>query len=225
MSIPRNLSFLAQGASATGVLSATYGGTGLATLTANNILLGNGTGTVNFVAPGTSGNVLTSNGTTWASTAPSATTSIANGTSNVSISSSAGSITMQTAGTSAVTVDTSQNLLFNSGYGSVAAAYGCRAWVTFTGVTTVSILASANVSSITRNTAGDYSINFTTAMPDANYSAGALCVGTGNANGRGGVEICNTANPTSSVFRIVTCAMQNISIPRDTPWCQVAVFR
>jgi hypothetical protein len=43
------------------------GGTGRATLTANNILLGNGTGTVNFVAPGTNGNVLTSNGTTWTS--------------------------------------------------------------------------------------------------------------------------------------------------------------
>jgi hypothetical protein len=45
------------------------GGTGLATLTANNVVLGNGTGTPNFVAPGTNGNVMTSNGTTWTSTA------------------------------------------------------------------------------------------------------------------------------------------------------------
>ena len=51
MSIPRNLSFLAEGASATGVLSAANGGTGL-------------------TSPGTAANVLTSNGTTWASTAP-----------------------------------------------------------------------------------------------------------------------------------------------------------
>jgi hypothetical protein len=43
------------------------GGTGLATLTANNVLLGNGTSAVQAVAPGTSGNVLTSNGTTWQS--------------------------------------------------------------------------------------------------------------------------------------------------------------
>ena len=43
------------------------GGTGLATLTANNVMLGNGTNNVTFVAPGTSGNVLASNGTTWAS--------------------------------------------------------------------------------------------------------------------------------------------------------------
>jgi hypothetical protein len=44
-----------------------HGGTGAATLTANNILIGNGTSAVAFVAPGSSGNVLTSNGTTWAS--------------------------------------------------------------------------------------------------------------------------------------------------------------
>ena len=46
------------------------GGTSLATLTANNVILGNGTSTPLFVAPSTSGNVLTSNGTTWSSTAP-----------------------------------------------------------------------------------------------------------------------------------------------------------
>jgi len=46
------------------------GGTGLSTLTANNVILGNGTSTPLFVAPSTSGNVLTSNGTTWQSTAP-----------------------------------------------------------------------------------------------------------------------------------------------------------
>lgn len=45
------------------------GGTGLATLTANNVILGNGASNPTFVAPGTSGNVLTSNGTTWASAA------------------------------------------------------------------------------------------------------------------------------------------------------------
>jgi hypothetical protein len=48
------------------------GGTGSRTLTANNVLLGNGTSALQVVAPGTSGNVLTSNGTTWQSTAPAA---------------------------------------------------------------------------------------------------------------------------------------------------------
>jgi hypothetical protein len=46
-----------------------YGGTGLATITANNLMVGNGTGAVSLIAPGTSGNVLTSNGTTWTSAA------------------------------------------------------------------------------------------------------------------------------------------------------------
>lgn len=48
------------------------GGTSLTTLTANNVILGNGTSAPTFVAPSTSGNVLTSNGTTWQSTAPAA---------------------------------------------------------------------------------------------------------------------------------------------------------
>lgn len=52
-------------------LAVASGGTGAATFTANNVLLGNGTSALQTVAPGTSGNVLTSNGTTWSSTAPS----------------------------------------------------------------------------------------------------------------------------------------------------------
>lgn len=46
----------------------------------------------------------------------------------------------------------------------------CRAWVNFNGTGTVAIRASFNVSSITDNGTGDYTVNFTTAMPDANYS-------------------------------------------------------
>jgi hypothetical protein len=56
----------------TGTLGVDQGGTGLTTLTANNVILGNGASNPTFVAPGDSGNVLTSNGTTWASTAPAA---------------------------------------------------------------------------------------------------------------------------------------------------------
>lgn len=56
--------------SSTASVSAANGGTGLTTLTANNVLLGNGTSAVQLIAPSTSGNVLTSNGTTWASAAP-----------------------------------------------------------------------------------------------------------------------------------------------------------
>lgn len=52
-----------------------------------------------------------------------------------------------------------------------APMYACRAWVNFNGTGTVAIRASGNVSSITDNGTGDYTVNFTTAMPDANYSA------------------------------------------------------
>ncbi len=58
------------------------GGTGLNTLTANNLIVGNGTGNVTFVAPGTSGNVLTSNGTTWSSAAPDVRTVFNQSTAN-----------------------------------------------------------------------------------------------------------------------------------------------
>jgi hypothetical protein len=57
-------------AGTTGTLSADRGGTGATSLTANNVLLGNGTSALQVVAPGTNGNVLTSNGTTWQSSTP-----------------------------------------------------------------------------------------------------------------------------------------------------------
>jgi hypothetical protein len=61
-----------------------------------------------------------------------------------------------------------------------APIYGARAWVNFNGTGTVAITASGNVSSITDNGTGDYTLNFTTAMPDGNYSfAGS----GGNATG------------------------------------------
>jgi hypothetical protein len=53
-------------------ISVASGGTGATSLTANNVLLGNGTSAVQVIAPSTAGNVLTSDGTTWASTAPAA---------------------------------------------------------------------------------------------------------------------------------------------------------
>jgi hypothetical protein len=56
----------------TGTLPVGNGGTGASTLAANNVLLGNGTSAVQTVAPGTVGNVLVSNGTTWVSQAPAA---------------------------------------------------------------------------------------------------------------------------------------------------------
>jgi len=76
----------------------------------------------------------------------------------------------KTVGTERARIDSSGNFQMNSGYGSVAVAYGCRAWVNFNGTGTIAIRASGNVSSITDGGTGTYTVNFTTAMPDANYA-------------------------------------------------------
>ena len=65
---------------------------------------------------------------------------------------------------STIKVDTIKNT-------SNVEVYTCKAWVNFNGSGTVAIRASGNVSSITDNGTGNYNINFTTAMTDANYSA------------------------------------------------------
>lgn len=85
------------------------GGTSLTTLTANNVMLGNGTSAPTFVAPSTTGNVLTSNGTTWASSAPAAggITYTTTKTSNYTASANDGVLTNTTAGAFTVTLPAS----------------------------------------------------------------------------------------------------------------------
>ena len=63
-----------------------------------------------------------------------------------------------------------------------APIYACRAWVNFNGTGTPAIRASGNVSSITDNGTGDYTVNFTTAMSDVNYSI-VGSVGSGDTFG------------------------------------------
>jgi hypothetical protein len=60
----------------------------------------------------------------------------------------------------------------------------CRAWVNFDGTGTVAIRASFNVSSITDNGTGDYTVNFSNAMPDANYTFLAFCKTSSGAQNR-----------------------------------------
>lgn len=94
-------------------LGVANGGTGATTLTENNVLLGNGTGAPQFVAPGTSGNVLTSNGTTWTSAAAASggVTSIGVvGQNGITISgspvTSAGTVTMTLGAITPTTIST-----------------------------------------------------------------------------------------------------------------------
>jgi len=104
-------------------------------------------------------------------------------TTNYLYGDSAGNVIIGNNGGDRLQVDASGNLKFNSGYGSVATAFGCRSWVNFNGTGTVAIRASGNVSSITDNGVGIFTVNFTTALPAAdysvNYTAGS---GTGTAN-------------------------------------------
>ena len=82
-----------------------------------------------------------------------------------------------------------------------APIYPCRAWVNFNGTGTVAIRASGNVTSITDNGTGDYTVNFTTAMPDANFSV----VGTTNADSRT-VSISSLSTTTARVRTSNTAA-------------------
>jgi hypothetical protein len=95
------------------------------------------------------------------------------------------------------------NLSFNSGYGSSAVAYGCRAWVTFTSA--LSISGGGNVSSITNNAAGDFTLNFTTAMPDTNYSiSGFVRSDQPTANACHVLTANNGATKTTTQVRLIT---------------------
>ena len=105
-----------------------------------------------------------------------------------------------------------------------APIYPCRAWVNFNGTGTVAIRGSGNVSSITDNGTGDYTVNFTTAMPDANYSP--VFGGTFNASGTSrddNIGVRNNVAPTTSALRI------NVHEPNtgliDALFCNVAIFR
>jgi hypothetical protein len=76
----------------TTALAPSQGGTGATTLTANNVVLGNGTSAVQFVAPGTSGNVLVSNGTTWTSGGAGVTSAVAG--NGIAVSGATGAVTI-----------------------------------------------------------------------------------------------------------------------------------
>ena len=222
-----------------------------------------------------------------------------NGTYNTFIGTAGGGTAtiFPVGGTERMRINSTGNLLFNSGYGSVATAYGCRAWVNFSGtgsgtfaggastvtriaasttatittttahglitgnsvwaltgvvagaytvtvlttttftITTVattvltavaitfavnSIRASGNVSSITDNGVGDYTVNFTTAMPDDNYSIS----GMPRKSTDGNVTIsyhCSTA-PTTSACRITTNQASTGAL-QDGDICSFQIFR
>jgi len=130
--------------------------------------------------------------------------------------------------TSGGDVQVTNKLQFNSGYGSVATAYGCRAWVNFDGTTASpsTIRGSGNVSSVTKDGTGRYTVNFTTAMPDANYAvgfAGSKYDTTDDANIIGGIRTSSVTPMQTGSVKIATGATS--SQPADVPFVCVSIFR
>ena len=103
-----------------------------------------------------------------------------------------------------------------------AGGHAVKAWVNFNGTGTVAIRASYNVSSITDNGTGDYTVNFTTAMPDANYCVSGAGGGT-SGNFNTSVSVGNyLAAPSTTAVRVVTYYGTTIS---DCGQANVAIFR
>jgi hypothetical protein len=97
----------------------------------------------------------------------------------------------------------------------------CRAWVNFNGTGTVAIRSSFNVSSITDNGTGDYTVNFTTAMVDGNYSAIATSEWTSGVTNVT-VVTTSTLNSTSGA-RIKILNFSSVS--NDSPVVCISIFR
>jgi hypothetical protein len=159
-----------------------------------------------------------------------------------------GVLALQTAGVTALSISASQKVTFANSLTSptlvtptlttptidsaqvptisgTAPLYMCRAWVNFDGTGTVAIRASGNVSSITDNGTGDYTVNFTTAMPDANYSVGALNrADTGASNAWIVPRIYNSLAATSvGACRIQTVISTNTL--SDAQLVSLSIFR
>lgn len=108
-----------------------------------------------------------------------------------------------------------------------APSYSARAWVNFNGSGTVAIRASGNVSSVTDNSTGNYTINFTTAMPDTNYSwqGSARFNTTTEANGILSTRSNDSKTTSGLQVRSFDCAIASTTNPIDSTEINVSVFR
>lgn len=102
--------------------------------------------------------------------------------------------------------------------------FKCRAWVNFNGTGTLYIRAGGNVSSVTDNGVGNYTLNFARALPDANY-----CAVFGQ--GPGANPAANVENDTDTFIGLHTAATLDIHIETqadvayDVEYISVAIFR
>ena len=133
---------------------------------------------------------------------------------------SSGQITLAApavAGTTTLTLPATTGTVLNDATVGV-----CRAWVNFNGTSTVAIRASFNVTSITDNGTGDYTVNFTTALTDANYCFTA--VGGLKAETFGLPLQSNAANSrVAGSLRFCTASPADTN--QDATWVNAAFFR
>ena len=120
---------------------------------------------------------------------------------------------------STLRVNTLQNA---AGTGQPAMSGAAKAWVNFNGTGTVAIRAAFNVTSITDNGTGNYTVNFTSALADANYAVGGMT--------NYGSFVClqeqrdgTGTDPSASALRIIT--MDHASNINDNPWVYTVFFR
>ncbi len=107
----------------------------------------------------------------------------------------------------------------------------CKAWVNFNGTGTVAIRASYNVSSITDNGTGDYTVNFTSALPDANYCIVSSCDSETQAQTNRSstvFSLMSGTTPTTTQCRFIA-KLGNFStatsLDSDRPFLYVSIFR
>jgi hypothetical protein len=117
-----------------------------------------------------------------------------------------------------VAADGSQSSVIPGG-STLYPEFKCRAWVNFNGTGTVAIRASGNVSSITDNGTGNYTVNFTTAMPDANY---ASAFGGRRTSGASSGYQTTCENHTSSNARLYTFSTSGSA---DWDYVEASFFR
>jgi hypothetical protein len=143
-------------------------------------------------------------------------------------------VTVPAATTTVVSTDTTQTLTNKTlttpnidsaqvaTVSGTAPLYMCRAWVNFDGTGTVAIRASGNVSSITDNGVGLYTVNFTTAMPDTNYAT----LGSTNDSANNASLFMSDASPAPTVSAVaVRCVNSAAGTGQDPSLMSISIFR
>ena len=109
-----------------------------------------------------------------------------------------------------------------------APVYACRVWIQFNGTGKIAINDSGNVSSLTDNGTGDYTLNFTTALPDVNYSVQGSTNNISTSTGSFVLQVHTLAGLTTSSVRIINAYGASANTgdgKRDESEIYVAIFR